>query len=168
MNKNSASKVLLLVLFCGLTLLISCGSAPKRVVWVGESDPLDFSLSNTRPESFAFELPSDEKGPFDFAFELTYFDNQLQGWDALPLYYTLQYPDGKEEDKRFSIRLKDEKGEWRGQLKENMTDRVLEETVNGGLPLLPGKYLLKLYGDSKDLARPILGIVHVAFKVYSN
>lgn len=154
----------------GLTamLVLSCGSVAKRVIFAGESEPVDFSLSNTRPEKYEFELPADVAGPFDFAFELTYFDNQLQGWESLPLYYTLKHPDGHEDDKRFAVKLKDESGQWRGQLKENMTDRILEETANEGLALSPGKYTLNLFGDSKDLSKPILGIVKVTLKVYAN
>lgn len=157
---------ILMVLSCiGWT---ACGSDSRSLVYAGESDPADFSLSNTKPEQFNFEIAAGKTGPFDFALELTYFDNQMQGWEALPLYFTVVHPDGKEVDKRFSLNLKDEKGGWRGTLKENLTDRVFEETIQTGLALSPGKYTIKLFGDSKDLSKPILGIVHVAFKVYSH
>jgi hypothetical protein len=157
-----------LVLVTLTICLGACGvSAERKAIYVGESDPVDFTLSNTKPEIFAFEIPAEAKGPFDFAVELTYFDNQLQGWDMLPLYYALTKPDGKEEDKRFELKLKDEKGGWRGVLQANQTDRIFEENVNQRLMLSPGKYNVKLFGDNKDLSKPILGIVHVVFKVYS-
>lgn len=155
-----------LAMLIGALFALSCSAANRQAIFVGESDPADFTLSNTKPETFDFEIPAGSAGPFDFAIELTYFENQMQGWDELPLYYTLTHPDGKEEDKRFTLKLK-ENGEWRGQLKENQTDRFFEQTINEGLALSSGKYSLKLFGDNKDLAKPILGIVHVTFKVYS-
>lgn len=138
----------------------------KTLVTAIEAEPADFSLSNTRPEIYDFEIAAENKGTFAFAFELTYFENQMQGWDALPLYYSLKHPDGKEEDYRFSLALKDEKGEWKGELKENNVDRVTEQTIKDALSLTSGKYQLKLFGDSKDLSKPILGIVRVTFKLY--
>jgi hypothetical protein len=86
---------------------------------------------------------------------------------VLPLYYTLTYPDGKAKDQRFTLKLKDESGGWKGVLQANETDRIFEENIQENLLLSPGKYELKLFGDSQDLAKPILGIVHVVFKVYS-
>jgi hypothetical protein len=160
-------KGLSLAMLLGVITLFSCGAVQRTAIYVGESDPADFTLSNTKPEAFAFEIPAEHKGPFDFAIELTYFENQLQGWEALPLYYTLTHPDGKEEDKRFSMSLKDEKGAWRGELKENQTDRIFEQNIQEAMALSPGKYAVKLFGDNTDLAKPILGIVHVAFKVYA-
>jgi hypothetical protein len=155
----------------GLLLLtaffLSCGTSEKKLIFSGEAEPADFSLSNTRPETFQFEIPADAAGPFTFAIALTYFPNQMQNWEALPLYYTLGYPDGREEDKRFSLKLKDEAGEWRGTLQKNDTDRLFEESISDGLALPAGKYAFKLFGDSKDLAKPILGIVRVVMKVYS-
>ena len=138
----------------------------KQLLAAVEAEPEDFSLRNTRPEIFAFEI-ADQKGPFDIAFELTYFENQMQGWDALPLYFTLKSPDGKEQDHRFSLTLKDEKGDWKGELKENNADRIIEQVAKAGLDLAAGKYELKLFGDSKDLSKPILGIVRVTMKLYA-
>lgn len=148
-------------------IFLSCGVAPRKAIFVGESDPADFTLSNTKPEVYAFEIPASATGPFDFAIEFTYFKDQMQGWDKLPLYYTIVYPDGQEKDKRFNLVLKDEKNEWRGQLKENETDRIFEDTIDKNLQLAPGKYQIKLFGDSNDLSKPILGVVHIAFKVYA-
>ena len=149
-----------------MTIMQSCGVAERKAIFVGESDPVDFTLSNTKPEIYNFEIPANESGTFDFAIELTYFENQMEGWDALPLYYTIVSPDGKAEDKRFSLKIKDDKGGWRGILRENQTDRIFEEDISKNLSLQPGKYAVKLFGDNQDLAKPILGIVHVTFKVY--
>jgi hypothetical protein len=155
-----------LPLFPILLLILSCNTTTSQLIHSATAEPADFSLSNTRPETFPFEIPKEAAGPFSFAIELTYFPNQLQDWDALPLYYTLQHPDGKEEDKRFTLNLKDDKGDWRGELQANGNDKAFEEIIQKDLALPPGKYELKLFGDSKDLAKPILGIVKVAFKVY--
>lgn len=154
-------------LMLGMLFFQSCGITPRTAIFVGETDPADFSLSNTKPESFAFEVPAGSAATFDFAVELTYFENQMQGWDALPLSYTLTFPDGKEEKKPFLVNVHDDKGGWRGALRENLTDRFFEENISKGLKLAPGKYKLDLFGDSPSVDKPILGIVHVAFKVYA-
>jgi hypothetical protein len=168
MEARSNTHWIAAALVAGLLFLYACGGGTaQRVIFVGESDPADFSLSNTKPESFVFEIPGNEGGPFVFALELTYFENQMQGWESLPLYYMLTRPDGTEEDLRFSLQLKDDKGGWRGTLKENQTDRIFEQEIQLGLALSPGKYSIKIFGDSKDLTKPILGIVHIAFKVYA-
>ncbi len=165
--KKWNSTVLLGLLLGWVMLFSACELSTKRVVFAAEAEPADFSLNATKPEVFAFELPANETGPFDLALELTYFDNQLQGWEVLPLAYNLVYPDGKQDRKTFNLRIKDEKGEWRGQLKENMTDRILEENFAAGLSLPSGKYSLQLFGDSQDPTKPILGIVRVTLKVYA-
>jgi hypothetical protein len=153
--------LLQLLLLLGLA---ACGGQ-KTVLYAGEAEPADFGLSNTKPEMYAFTIPDDHKGPFDVAIELTYFENQMQGWDALPLYYVLVAPDGKETEHRFSLSVKGPDGKWRGELKENNADRFFEETVQKGVALAPGKYTLKLFGDIKDLSKPILGIVRVIVKI---
>lgn len=154
----------------GFTLVafFSCGTGVKKLIFAGEAEPADFSLSNTHPEVFAFDIPADAQGPFTFALELTYFDNQMQGWESLPLYYTLRHPDGREEDKRFSLKLKEEDGNWRGELKENLTDRIFEQSIHEDVTLVAGSYAVKLFGDNQDLSKPILGIVRVTWKVYAN
>jgi len=150
-----------------MLFFLACVGVSRTVLFVGESDPADFTLSNAKPEHFAFEIPTGSSGTFDFGVELTYFENQMQGWDALPLSYTLTFPDGKQEKKQFAIKVRDDKGAWRGTLRENLTDRFFEENIAQGLRLSPGKYALDLAGDSPSLDKPILGIVHVAFKVYA-
>ncbi len=155
---------------CLFLLIALAGCTPqdnRKLLTAIEAEPIDFSLSNTRPEKYSFEVGADQKGPFDIAFELTYFENQMQGWDALPLYFTLKHPDGKEEDHRFSLNLKNDEGGWKGELKENNVDRFFEQTAKESLSLSPGKYDMKLFGDSKDLSKPILGIVRVTMKLYA-
>lgn len=167
MNKSITFRLPLILVGLALLSLMSCGPVERKLVFAAESDPADFTLSNTKPEVFNVAIPADAQGPFDLGLELTYFDNQMQGWEELPLYYTVQHPDSSEEDKRFALKLKDEKGQWRGNLKENMTDRVFEQDIVTGMNLAAGTHTFKLYGDSKDLTKPILGIVHVSLKVYS-
>lgn len=167
MRRSITYRFPLILVGLALLSLMSCGPVERRLVFVAESDPADFTLSNTKPELFNVVIPADAQGPYDLALELTYFDNQLQGWEDLPLYYTVQHPDSSEEDRRFALKLKDEKGGWRGTLKENMTDRVFEQDIATDVSLAAGAHSFKLYGDSKDLTKPILGIVHVSFKVYA-
>lgn len=143
--------------------LFSCGS--RSVVFVGEAEPEDFSLSFKMPEEFEFEIPEGGAGTHDFALEITYFSEQMQGWDQIPLYYILTTPNS-ESDKRVSVSVKEENGGWRGKMLPNEHDRLFEADIVNGLDLQPGKYNFKLYGDSKDEGNPILGIVKVAFKVY--
>jgi hypothetical protein len=153
---------------CAALALLGCEPAQRTAIAVAESDPADFSLSNTKPETFHFQVPADAKGPFDLALELTYFENQLQGWESLPVRYAVVGADGKEEFQKAELKLKDDKGEWRGKLSENMSDRAFEESLKEGMALSPGAYDFKLLGDNQDSTRQILGIVHLAFKVYSH
>jgi hypothetical protein len=152
-------------LICGLTLLLVLGGCGARsLIFAGEAEPTDFSLSFQMPEEFDFEIADEKGGKFDFAIELTYFAEQMQGWDEIPLYYILTRPD-TEEDKRFTLAVK-EGDTWRGELLANEQDRIFEQEITRGIELTPGKYTFKLYGDSKEQGKPILGIVKVTFKVY--
>ncbi|HHG85750.1 MAG TPA: hypothetical protein ENJ82_13465 [Bacteroidetes bacterium] len=155
-----------LLLFCFSILaltVMSCGN--RTLVFAGEAEPENFSLSFKMPEEFDFEILEGAEGKHDFALEVTYFSEQMQGWDQIPLYYILTSPTA-ESDKRISIPVKDQK-DWRGTLLANEHDRIFEQDIATGLDLAAGKYNLKLYGDSKDEGKPILGIVKVTFKVYS-
>jgi hypothetical protein len=145
-------------------MLVLSGCGGRSLIFAGEAEPADFSLSFQMPEEFDFEITGEEIATYDFALELTYFAEQMQGWTEIPLYYILTRPDA-EEDKRFNFPVK-EGDKWLGELLANEHDRIYEQDIEKGLQLTPGKYNLKLYGDSKEQGKPILGIVKVTFKVY--
>ncbi|MEM0996482.1 MAG: hypothetical protein AAGN35_05360 [Bacteroidota bacterium] len=147
-----------------IALLFLAGCSSRTVVFVGEAEPDDFSLSFQMPQEFDFTIAEEEGGQHDFALELTYFAEQMQDWEEVPLYYILTRPQG-EEDRRFRFKVRD-KGEWRGELLANEHDRVFEQDFANGIDLAPGKYNFKLYGDNQNEGKPILGIVKVTFKVY--
>lgn len=148
-------------------LIFSCdkkggGSGNGSVVHVSESKPEDFTLDFQKPEIFTFEI--NEEGEYNFGLEFTYFSEQLQGWDKLPVYYIHIQPDKSESDKKVDIPLK-ENGEWKGKLLDNGQDRVLEGELAQGVRLQAGEHELRLYGNTSS-EKPILGIVSLAFKVY--
>lgn len=145
-----------------LLLMVGCGD--RTLIFAGEAEPADFSLSFQMPEEFDFEITGEEAATFDFALELTYFAEQMQGWTEIPLYYILTRPDS-EQDKRFNFPVR-QGDKWLGELLANEHDRIYEQDFEKGIQLTPGKYNVKLYGDSKEQGKPILGIVKVTFKVY--
>lgn len=147
-----------------LLMLVLTGCGGRSLIFAGEAEPEDFSLSFQMPEEFNFELSEEAAASYDFALELTYFAEQMQGWDQIPLYYILTSPTA-EQDKRFNFPVK-EGEKWLGELLANEHDRIFEQDIEKGIQLTPGKYNLKLYGDSKEQGKPILGIVKVTFKVY--
>lgn len=146
-----------------LIFAFSACDGGKKAIFVGEAEPEGFSLSYQKPQEFTFEITEENKGSVDFALELTYFPEQMQGWEEIPLYYILQSPEG-EEDKRFKLAVR-EGDKWRGTELDNGHDWIFEETIQKGVEVKPGKYTFKLFGDSKKEGKSILGIVRVTFKV---
>lgn len=149
----------------GLILLIfsACGTGGGgTAVFVGESDPAEFRLDFQKPEIFKFNI--EKAGTYRFALETTYFSEQLQGWDHIPVYFILVKSDKKEMEKEVEIPLK-ENGEWRGKVLENETDRIFEATLAEGIELPAGEQEFRLYGNTTS-EKPIMGMVHLAFKVY--
>lgn len=144
-------------------LLLGSGCGSKQVIFAGENEPADFSLSFSEP--ITFEVPISEDIAADWAVELTYFPEQLQGWNEAPVYYIHTAPDGKETDGKFKIPLKDAKGEWIGTVQDNGHDRLTETTFASGKQMAAGKHSFKIYGDNTQEGQPILGIVRFTFKV---
>lgn len=142
--------------------LTACSS--KTVHFVGESEPADFSLSFQEPITFSFDI-SDAAAKYDWAVELTYFPEQMQGWKEVPVYYIHTTPDAKETDGKFKIPIQDAQGKWLGTLQDNGHDYVTSSTFSTGLTLPAGKHTLKFYGDNVQQGQPILGIVRFTFKV---
>jgi hypothetical protein len=154
------------LVFCACAVLVvmfasGCGS--KQVVFAGEKEPEDFSLSFSQP--FEFQVPVTEAMQADWSVELTYFPEQLQGWNEIPVYYIHGGPDGKETDGKFKIPVKDAKGEWIGTPQENGHDRLTEMTFQSGKDMAPGQHTFKIYGDNTQQGQPILGIVRFTLKV---
>lgn len=156
-----------LLLMTAIALCFSaCGG--KAPIFIGEAEPEDFSLSYQVPQEYTFEITEEGAGKHSFDLELTYFSEQMQGWDAIPLYYIHVAPGNEEKDKRFQVSVKAEDGNWRGELLENENDRKFQQTIESGLQLNAGKHTLKLYGDSREEGKPILGIVKATLKVFKD
>jgi hypothetical protein len=147
--------------FAMLTTFQSCGS--KQVVFAGEKEPADFSLSFSEPLAFTVPVTSDIDA--DWSVELTYFPEQLQGWKEIPVYYIHAGPDGKETDGKFKIPVKDAQDAWIGTVQENGHDRLTEMTFEVGAKMAAGDHQFKIYGDNTQQGQPILGIVRFTFKV---
>jgi hypothetical protein len=139
-----------------------CGGG-KQVIFAGEKEPEDFSLSFSQP--FEFDVPLTEDISADWSVELTYFPEQLQGWNEIPIYYIHGGPDGKETDGKFKIPVKDAKGEWLGTVQENGHDRLTEQTFQSSIKMPKGNHHFKIYGDNTQQGQPILGIVRFTLKV---
>lgn len=154
---------LIFSVLCLAALVLGSGCGSKQVIFAGENEPADFSLSFSEP--ITFEVPISAEVAADWSVELTYFPEQLQGWNEAPVYYIHTAPDGKETDGKFKIPLKDAKGEWIGEVQENGHDRLTEFTFQSDAKMAPGKHGFKLYGDNTQQGQPILGIVRFTLKV---
>ena len=153
------------LLAVALLVLGLAGCGAKTVIFAGESEPADFSLSFQEPQEFKYMIQEEGK-EFGWAIELTYFPEQMQGWENVPVYYIHIAPDGKESDGKFTLPIKDSKGEWIGAVQENGHDRRTEVTFKEGLKLAKGQHVMKFYGDNAKQGQPILGIVRFTFKVF--
>lgn len=164
MRNSSIHWLMATCLLLTSTFMWSCGG--KEAVFAGESMPEAFILSFQKPETFDFDLAED--GKYSFALELTYFSEQMQKLEAgIPMYYILEGPSlGNGKDKKFLLPIKDDKGEWRGDLEENDHDRKFEATFEEGIELKKGKHTFKLYADSQAEGEAVQGMVAIGFKVY--
>lgn len=156
----------LFTLLALLFLLTSCGGGGgSAAVFIGEVDPPEFKIRHKYPESFDFEITEEDGNRFDFALELTYFSEQMQDWEKtpIPLYYILEGGES-EADKKFGLTVHDG-SDWVGTVLENGYDRRFEETFEKGIELKPGKYKFRLFANTPN-EKDLLGIVHLAFKVF--
>lgn len=144
-------------------LFLTLGCTKKSVVFVGEAEPAHFSLSFKEPEVFDFDIATE--GKHDWEVELTYFPEQFPDWNEIPIYYIHTAPSGKESEGKFKIPVKDERGEWIGDVMANGHDRKTKAEMASGLLLSPGKHKVKIYGDNGKQGEPIYGIVRLTFKV---
>jgi|GEM_PF-6486663 len=164
MHSFSRHSLVTAFLLFSTLFLWSCGG--KEAVFSGESMPEAFTLSFQKPETFSFDL--EEDGTYSFALEITYFSEQMQNLEAgLPMYYILEGPGlGNGKDKKFLLPIKDDKGEWRGELQDNDHDRKFEAVFEEGKELKKGKHTFKLYADSQAEGEAVQGMVTIGFKVY--
>lgn len=155
----------LFLLSFSLLFMAGCSGAEKAPIFVGEVEPDAFTLSFQKPEVFEFNIP--EKGSYQFDLEITYYSEQMQLMgNSLPLYYILEGPGlGDGVDKKFGVQVKNEAGEWRGDLLENEHDRKVQDAISSDVQLESGKHTLKLYADSQEQGQAVQGIVRVTFKV---
>jgi hypothetical protein len=158
---NRLHRLPLVLAVMAMTLLTACGGGGGTVVDSAYAEPADFSLTPGHHEVLRLTVPED--GKYNLDVEVTYFSEQMQGMDALPMSCLLT-AGGVTREEKFSIPVRKD-GQWLGTLvKEGGMDYLVKQTVITGIDLKQSDAEFHLRAET-PAEQPILGMVKLEVKL---